>query len=310
MGAEIQHLYGESPRFLTLASSVTFFYNDGIIMFQRRNRGASFVLFIAVFVLSFSVRAENPSSQYDELFQNGLKAEAAKNWSDAIQFYLKAQSASPQSPWPKGRIVAILKELTEKGQTTDNLVVLLPQEMQDDFLRSGVLKANYDEKGAIDQLNLYIWGGIVAFILLIGGTLAYFIFHQKKQEEHEAYLSSIRTKPRAPAPSSGSATSKVVSPKQELTQKKDMHITEDTRNEISGIFQSITSVQSAEIKEEEVDVDALHQSGVLEALAQTMISEVQTEDAKEGRFSKMTVEAALLFDESDFETPKEEEKKS
>ncbi|MBN8555866.1 MAG: hypothetical protein J0L93_10515 [Deltaproteobacteria bacterium] len=111
-----------------------------------------FFLFLSPHFASAQPTSEDKRS-YDELFQNGLKAEATKEWSEAIQYYLLANAKAPDSPWPKERIQAVFKALQKSGQSIAAIETLLPTEMSQDFRNRGIITDNYDSNVALKNLN-------------------------------------------------------------------------------------------------------------------------------------------------------------
>ena len=241
---------------------------------------------------------------YDELFQNGLKAEATKEWSEAVQYYLLANKKAPDSPWPKERIQAVFKALQKSGQSIAALETLLPIEMSQDFRSRGIISDHYDSNVAMKNLNYSIWGGIVAALGLIFGGLFYLTRKSKKEEEEEEALRtslfSRKAEKKAGKASEKSKESKNLNETGAI--KRDVKITEKMRDEIDGIFNSVKSLseeQGVTSDTGSVNIEALKDSGVIEAFAGSMVSEVTTEESPEGKFSKMTLEASLLFEEDD-----------
>ena len=242
-----------------------------------------------------SVVAEKPSSEYDQIFQKGLVAEAGKNWTEAVQYYLQAQEKAPTSPWPKERIIAIFKNLNEQGQSTLAIEVLLPSAMQDEFKARGFIRTSYDQESVLKKFNQLIWGGLISLLLLAGIFLTVALFRKRNVDRVELV--------------------KVAKPKKVLDlkdkkavpsepQKKEVTITEKTREEMSDLIGNVKSVtrEFKISKEQKVDIEGLRDSGVIDALSEDWVSKVSSEDSPEGKFSKMMVSAELIFEE-------EEEKK-
>jgi hypothetical protein len=263
----------------------------------------------AFFINSLSAEtAKETQASYDQMFQSGLKAEAAREWSEAIQFYLSAQAKSPQSPWPKERIQAIFTSLQKSDQQVALLETLLPPEMSAEFRKKGIIKDDYDHEADVSKLNFYLWGSLIFIFLAAGFGLFYLSSRSAKQEAEEAKLrTSVFAKKAAPKAKSveGKIPKESAVPRETGALKKDVKITDKTRTEMDGIFSSVKSLAEESPKSEtgSVDIEALNTSGVIEAFAQSMVSDVTSEESKYGKFSKMTLEASLLFDDD------EEEKK-
>ncbi len=234
---------------------------------------------------------------YDQLFQRGLESENEQNWTEAIQYYLEAGKANPKAPWTEQRIAAIFKKLQELGEPLARYEVLLPFEMLEKFRKSGVIKQNYDRAGALRRLNFLIWGSIVFLLLVVAGVVGYIVF--KKQSSEEERLLSLRQGPKRPQGQRAAGGEFVSKTNSGVGFKKETKITEKTREEISGIFSSVKSLTGTQESPpaEEIDLEGLRQSGIVQALAQNLVTEVSVEEAQDGKFSKMTVEASLLFDD-------------
>jgi hypothetical protein len=90
----------------------------------------------------------------------------------------------------------------------------------------------------------------------------------------------------------------------------DMVITSKTREEITGIISKVKSVTptAPEVSPEELkairenQIQKLEDSGVVEALAGNLVSKVDTDTTAQGKFSKMTLEASLIFDDEELKS--------
>jgi len=83
-------------------------------------------------------------------------------------------------------------------------------------------------------------------------------------------------------------------------------MTEKSREEIKDIMSSVSSLtqqlkrpESIEPEPSEEEIVELKESNIVQALAETLITEVKVDETDQGRFSKMTLDASLFFGESD-----------
>lgn len=95
--------------------------------------------------------------------------------------------------------------------------------------------------------------------------------------------------------------------------KKGNVVTSKTREELDQMMGSVKSLSRELEQAPEVDVSddevksKLQDSSLIQGLADTLITQVRTEEDKTGKFSKMMVEGHLLF-EDELIDPEEEEK--
>ncbi|MBN8556043.1 MAG: hypothetical protein J0L93_11410, partial [Deltaproteobacteria bacterium] len=133
----------------------------------------------------------------------------------------------------------------------------------------------------------------------------------KREEEEEAALrTSLFSRKEKKAAKPGEKTAEK-SPEKSVDAKvsnetgaikRDVKITEKMRGEIDDIFKSVKSLNNDQPVTNEtgsVNIEALKDSGVIQAFAGSMVSEVTSEEFPEGKFSKMTLEASLLFDDDE-----------
>lgn len=252
--------------------------------------------------------AQSGGDSYDTIFQNGLKAEASQKWADAIQFYMLAMAKSPETPWPKERLKALFKNLQKNSVPIDSYQNLLSQELREEFLRTGIIQSEYDQGAALSRLNLLVWGGVILFFLMVVGGLFYISFRKKADSDSEFTSKNTGSNRKRPNAGSAAQAAKVGDQKPNappVAPRKDVKVSAQTRENITGIMSSVKSLSADEDRIQEltgshrVDVDALEQSGVIQAFAEDLLSSVNIEETQQGKFSKMTVDASLLFDEDE-----------
>lgn len=253
------------------------------------------------------VQAEE-SGTYDQYFQEGLKAEANQKWADAVQFYALAMAKNPKSPWPKERLKSLFTNLQKAEQPIESYKLLLPNDLLDEFMKTGVIQEHYDAESAVNRLNTFIWAGVLALLATIGGLLLYFSLKSKAREDDVEIRRDRSDKKKAmnrqfqqhTNAQAEAGTPKASSP---AAPKKDLKLSEQARANITGVVTNVKSLNFDLEKNKEitgaqkVDVEALQDSGVIEAFVKDWVTEVAVEQTDTGKFSKMTVDAVLLFDE-------------
>lgn len=303
-------------------------------MLQKLKKiGAFFLIFLGLFALQ--------AQDYETAFRRALEEEAAQNWSAAIQFYLEASRTDPSKTFPEGRIKSIFGELLRRGENTQSLRILLPLELDQRFEREGVYSLDGTPPVKESSWIGYVIWSIVGIGLLIGlGFLGLSLYHQRETSSPQMKPMSRRTPvrseavkvkfsaaiPRSP-PVSGvtiqkSSTTKtgappdIASPKMTgstnlppgFAKPKPAAMTEKSREEIKDIMSSVSSLtqqlnrpESIEPEPSEEEIVELKESNIVQALAETLITEVKVDESDQGRFSKMTLDASLFFGESDVE---------
>ncbi len=100
----------------------------------------------------------------------------------------------------------------------------------------------------------------------------------------------------------------------EFRPVSEVHVTEKTRQEITGIIAGVKSVTGAQtVTKEQLEAiregqkEMLESSGVMDAFVEDFVSKVESEETKSGRFSKMTLEAGLIFDSEELQAPKQDQ---
>ncbi len=91
-----------------------------------------------------------------------------------------------------------------------------------------------------------------------------------------------------------------------LGKPKSSAMTEKSRDEIQEVMSSVSSLtrelkhsKVEKVEESEDEVVQLKESDIVQALAETLISEVKVDETQQGRFSKVSLDASLFFDETD-----------
>jgi hypothetical protein len=190
---------------------------------------------------------------------------------------------------------------------------LLSPELLEEFNKTGVFKDHYDGEGAVRKLNTWMWAGAIGFVAFLGLALLFFSLRssraEKRQFDAETELEKKKSIARVAA-STAQKTSESKSPnipanvnRGQNVSKKEVKINEQTRANITGVVANVKSLNLDENKISEltggqkVDVDGLLDSGVLNAFVKDWVTEVNVEQTETGKFSKMTVDASLLFDD-------------
>ena len=258
------------------------------------------LLFLCLLLAAPLGFAQNPAPEtYESLLNKGLKAEALRQYADAITFYVGAYRISPQSIVVNERLTAIFTEIKANGGETREFEILLPPNLRDEFLKSGVLKTSRDDAAFLKKMTLIFW--VVAGLVVLGILMGLiWLIKRRGQEPVEEKKFSTNVSP-----------TRKVAARASSGPKKEVKITEKTREDISGIMEtghkSITSAQPRPdlSKVPEELGSAIQDSEVVQALAGTMLTEVSTEQTETGKFSKLSIEAGLVFEDADLEDLKE-----
>lgn len=161
--------------------------------------------------------------------------------------------------------------------------------------------------------------GLGALVVLIVGGVILFLRKRKMSAEEPEFKFEVDQsakrksfKKNKPAPVEDPVDPSISKMKKDEKPPPEMIVTEKTRVQMNNMLSSITAIKPIEPppKKEEppIDLKALEDSAIVEALAKTMISEPQSENSQSGKFSKMTIDAVLLFDEEDLKTGTDPEK--
>lgn len=267
-----------------------------------RIRKFAFFVVISLGILG-SLTSSLSASKYEELFQKGFEQETAKNWSAAVQWYLEAIKQDPLQPFPRNRLERIFHDRLKAGESIETLRALLPPELENEFEQKGFFRLGGPKREPISILyDVLIWGSLIAVVL----GIAWYIFRrfrrETEKEEEEAFYASVK-KTRIVPSDTGSQKRPDIPLKAKA--KKDAVVTEKTRDEIEGLFDNVSSLTqemkrpdfAEEVSEEKME--ELQESEVVKALAQTLLSDVKVEEKEGHKYSKLSMDASLLFDESD-----------
>jgi len=191
----------------------------------------------------------------------------------------------------------------------------------------------FSDPEAVHRYSLYFWGAVVALLALGAGTFIY--YGRIKKDPNRALRTDLQKKRKRPSapkklipqirsepdedsrgdlpglPNFGglSKVSEMYSPPSSVKNV----VTPQTREIMKGLFRSVSSLKSSNDERPATSVVAqeeLEGSPVVDALAQTMVSEVITETRPTGRYSNMTVDASLVFDEADLSVSEKGDKKN
>ncbi len=150
---------------------------------------------------------------------------------------------------------------------------------------------------------------VALWVMVLSALMFFFQWSRQRRENPRPANESFETLSKSGSEKKSSEPSKKtgeVKPPPTVHKKVDAVLTEKTRDEM---FEMISQVRSLtqEIqrpKPEELDlsddeIKKLNESGVVRGLIETLMTEVQIEESNGHKFSKMTLDASLFFDESD-----------
>ncbi len=260
---------------------------------------------LGVFIASqlTPVRAERVSDSYDFHLNEGLKSEALKNWPDAVAAYMRAIEKDPRAALPRERIVSIFKSLKSKRESTQAIELLINVEIKNELVLAGVFQPVEADQSSLTVMSYVFWGS--AFIVLLIVAISLGMMFRKKQAEFDAEKEKLYER------TTGGHRRSTVQPKADRPDvprlKKDVKVTDQTKSEMTDLISNVKTLTGTQARPDwteapavqQEQIKALESSEVLQALAQTMLSEVTTENAPEGKFSKLSLDASLVFDETD-----------
>lgn len=263
---------------------------------------------IGVLLVFLSKVCVAQSSDYEKYLNEGLRAEGMGSYPDAVNAYLKALQADPKSRTPKDRIFAIFKEMRSKRKPTTELEVLLPLDVRDELVAAKILRSDLEHKEAAEWMTIVFWG-FVALALVLAMMVSIWIYGRiQKSREEKAFSTrqSQSTKQTRPVKSDTGPVA-----------KRETKITEKTRQEMTNVITGVKSITSAQPRpdltppeELQKAAEALQSSEVVSALAGTLVSEVATDQTETGKFSKLSLDGTMLFDESDLPPDLDEYRKA
>lgn len=244
-------------------------------------------------LLSLFVGQAQPQLTYEQALNQGLKAEGLRQWPEAISFYVQAIKLQPQNPLPRDRLISVFRDLKSQGQSTTELEILLPEDIKFQLSKLGAIETAADQAASLRRMNIIFWS-VAAFIVLaiLGGLLWLFLRQRRDDEDEPKFSTRVSPKKKGPGTEASKTTGE--------TPRKDLVVTERTREQMKDVIAGVKSIPLPSKASEPVTAEQMNdlkESEVLSALAQTMISEVETEETDLGRFSKMTIEAQLIFDD-------------
>jgi len=244
-------------------------------------------------IAAFLLVSAPGAASYNKLMNQALKAETEKKSADALELYLKAMQLDPEASLPRERILVLYRELKANNKPTIQYELQFPEDLRRQIApKAAPMTEAATAAEDLRTMNFVFWS--IAILLLVGivAGLIWMLKRVRAQDEEKAF--STRKSPKRAAPIQTSVV------------KKDVKVTQKTKEEMTGIISSVKSLTNSELnmpikdpKKEAEEMQGLQDSEVLQALAETMISEVSTEESDKGKFSKLSLEASLLFDESD-----------
>jgi hypothetical protein len=233
------------------------------------------------------------ASDYQKNLDEGLKAEARGDFVQATASFVKAYQADPKKSVPRDRIIMMISDWRAKGRSLAEIEKQLPVDLHDDLVRRGIL-SRATEKAS--QTSVLYQALAALGILLLITVVILVVKHRSRAEQVQNETTSIRRKTQKPSPNPSAGASAAVN-----VPRKEATVTPRMREEISELISRVRSipesVQQERTDESEKQQQILEESGVLQALAQTLVSEVEIDQTEQGKYSKLSIDALLLFDE-------------
>lgn len=275
----------------------------------------SMSLFFLSFSQSLSQSSFNPSQpkedQYTELFGKALDQETAENWEAAIDYYLQALKERPNDAAAKSRLKDALVVYQEEGGDIELIRPKLSDQLLGELEREGLLDIE-DKSGWIHQVPIKKLGlslllsffGVFGLILLVRYLLRR---SEEKKRMNEMIQKAERERKRQERLRKHTGEQPRPDMKTFQKKKEDLVVTEKTKEEMDDLFAGVSSLTSEMKRPEFAEMDEqkkqeLEQSDLIASLASTLLSQVETQTAEDGKkLSKMSLDASLIFDESDVE---------
>jgi hypothetical protein len=151
-----------------------------------------------------------------------------------------------------------------------------------------------------------LWIGLISILLGL------FQWNRKRLEQPRSPTESTNTFERKSKSGVKKTTGEVAKKMGEskpppTTHKKiEAVVTEKTREEmfemisqVKSLTQEISRPKLEDVDMSDEEIRKLNESGVVKGLIETLMSDVQTDEVQGQKFSKMTLDASLFFDESD-----------
>ncbi|MDB5036564.1 MAG: hypothetical protein JWQ35_92 [Bacteriovoracaceae bacterium] len=166
------------------------------------------------------------------------------------------------------------------------------------------------------RLSSQVWWNIGVFGILFACILFFVLrFNKKLIKKDKSYEadSKIKIKKKGTPPPNVFQMVDGNSPKKvpNFSAPSEVKVTEKMSLQISDLISSIKTLPSVEtlpVSEEDTQkktLKALEDSGLMNAFAETMVSEPKVDPSDAGNYCKMSIDATLLFDDEDKLPPTE-----
>lgn len=256
-------------------------------------RATFFLAGIFFGLMQTAVKAAETPNRYRENMKSGLAAETNRDYPAAIAAYVQAYQERPTEKLPKQRLEAIFQSLINQKLSTEPYEILLPKALADDFIQRGLLTPKMDAQMAESKLSRIIWM-VVGGVLLLGAMVIGFILYRIRESENDSGSTvQSRRKSGSKSPKPGSSP----------FPKKETIVTEKTRENMTGLIGSVKSIQTSsdtgDTSKDEINSKGLEESGLIQTMAQDMVSQVTSDGESHQKFSKMSLDASLIFDDEE-----------
>jgi hypothetical protein len=245
-----------------------------------------------------SVLSAEPNLQ--NIIKEGLQAEALKEYPQALEKYGQVLQMAPQNSLARSRIIAIFKSLSEQNQPTDHLTPLVAEDILDELRGLGYIKSLEDQQAILKKMTTVFWSVVAVVVLLIAGFLFYVFKRSRAEDEAKAFSTN---KSLSEFKRTATNANRSVDHSLEAFSKRESVITDKTRKEITSVITGVKSLTGAQPRPANLDAEPpaepIENSEVVAALAQTLVTDVSSEQTDQGKYSKMTIDASLIFDEGE-----------
>lgn len=246
------------------------------------------------------------TNKFDAAFNEGLKQEREGNQTEAIKFYLQAMEISRRNDLPRKRIEAIFRRRLERGESISDLKVLLPDHLISDLEIKKVFEVEPIRVVKAKEQASYLFWVLVALVVLGAAGLLFFkAWKKKKEEEEESFFATVKKTRIVPSSTGQQPRPSGLAPSAKKSDLKPI-VRQETREEIEGMIEGVTSLTSEmkrpnfEALSEEKRAE-LESTDLVKALASTLLSEIKTREQEGHKYSRLTMDASLLFEEEDVE---------
>lgn len=150
---------------------------------------------------------------------------------------------------------------------------------------------------------------VALWVVVLSALMFFFQWSRQRRENPRPATEAFETLSKSGSEKKSGEPSKrtgEVKPPPTVHKKVDAVLTEKTREEmfemisqVKSLTQEIQRPRLEEIDLSDEEVKKLNDSGVVRGLIETLMTEVQVEESNGEKFSKMTLDASLFFDESD-----------